>query len=119
MLAGLRVVGRQQQAAGRCQHEQRANTAVLRAAAGKILAAEQFASHFQKHRRRRDPAQLDTVVAVLAAEERLVRQRTGKEVVGMRVMVVEVADVGQEPARTQAETVRLLVVSMNASSTPR
>ena len=68
----------------------------LRAAAGIVLAAEQFAAEFEEQRRQwRDPAQLRAVVAVLPAEEGLVRQRAVEEIVGMRVVAVEVADVGR------------------------
>jgi hypothetical protein len=52
---------------------------------------------------RRHPAQRDAVVAVRAGDERLVGEGTVGEVVGVRVVAVEIADVGEEASGAQAE----------------
>src|SRR5581483_1842373 len=81
----------------------RARTAVLRARGREILAAEDLAAELEEKIERRHPAQLHAVVAVLIAEERLVSERPVDEVVGMRVVAVEIADVRVEPAGAHVE----------------
>ncbi len=78
---------------------------MIRAAAREVLAAERFATEFEERVGRRDPAHLRAVVAVLIAEERLIRERTIDEVVGVRVMAVEITDVREEAARAHVESV--------------
>jgi len=94
----------------------RADAAVLRVAARIVLAAERFAAELEVRVGRRDPAQLRAVVAVLVAEERLIRERTVDEIVGVRVVAVEIADVREEAAGARLNPSGSVSVSMYASS---
>jgi len=52
------------------------------------------------------PAQLRAIVAVLIGQQCVIRQRSIDEVVGMRVMAVQIADVRKEPAGAHAQSLR-------------
>src|SRR4249919_4032524 len=93
-------------ATGMREQRARADAAVLGAAAGETLAAKEFATELEEQRGRRHPTHLHAIVAVLVAEERLVRQRPVEEVVGVRVVAVEITDVGIEPTGADAEVRR-------------
>ena len=89
-------------------HEEglRADAVVRRAAGRSILAAERLTAKFEIGIGRCNPAQLDAIITVLIAEKGLVSKWSVTEIVGMRVMAVEIADIGIETANAQVESVR-------------
>ena len=78
----------------------------VRAGAVVRAAAEDFGAELDEQVGRRHPANLHAIVAVLVAEEGLVGQRPVVELVGMRVVAVEIADIGEEATAAQGEAVR-------------
>jgi hypothetical protein len=65
------------------------------------LAAEGLGAEHQVERCRRGPVQAQAVVAPVAAEEAAVQQRPLDEVVGVRVLLVQVADLRGEATGAQ------------------
>src|SRR5215471_15897587 len=69
-------------------------------------AAADLATQFHVGLRRRDPFELEAVVLILAAEERLVHERSIEEVPGVLVLIVEISDRGEKAAEFRRQPVR-------------
>ncbi len=78
---------------------------VRRTGRRRIFATKRFGADFQICLGRRDPAQLHAIVAVLVANKGLVGQRSIAEIIGVRVMTVEVADVRVEAPGARGESI--------------
>ena len=70
------------------------------------VAVADLGAELEERVGRRDPLQLQAVARVLAAEERLVRQRRVDEVPDVLMLLVQVADAGEEAAELRRESVR-------------
>ena len=72
---------------------------------GKLVAVADLGAELDELVGRRDPFQLHAVVAVLAAEERLVGERRVDEIPDVLVLLVQVAEAGEEAAELRREAV--------------
>ena len=91
-------------AAGMGEQTMRAEPNMRRAAGREGVAAEQFAAKFDELAGRGEPAKLHTAIVVLVVEKDPVRQRLIGKVPGMRMLLVEIADAGEEAARPQGQS---------------
>ena len=71
----------------------RANAAVCRTTGRIVVTAKDLAAKFEIGFGGCDPAQLHAVITVLIAEKRLVGQRPVAEIIRVRVLTVEIANV--------------------------
>ena len=90
-------------AADVCKQAGRADAVLVAVGAGEILAAADLGAELHEQVGRRHPLQLQAVLAVVFAEQRLRHQRRVGEVPGVRMLLVEVADAGEEAAALQRE----------------
>ena len=87
------------------RQREHAGAVAARVAARKAASAPDLDAELDVLVDRRQPAQLQAVVAVLRAEHRLVGERAVDEVPGVRVLRVEIADAREEASRLQRQAV--------------
>ncbi len=95
---GSPAVTRADVAAGVRVDDAAAGAVLVALGAGKAGAVARFSAEFEELLGRRDPFELHAVVAVLPAEECLVRERGVDEVPDVLVLLVQVAQAGEKAA---------------------
>src|SRR5205823_9669182 len=91
-------------AAGMSEQAVRAEPNMRRAAGREGVAAEQFAAELDELPGRREPPKLYAIIVVLIVDEDPVGQRLIGKVPGMRMLLVELADAGEEATSPQGQT---------------